>query len=399
MSGLRARHSRAGAGQPIRVAFLTPTLSPGGAERQQLILARLLPKSTFDVRFIALLERGAWAAEAESLEARVDVLGLSRPGGAAFEPRWAYAGLRAVGRYRSLVCDVDIVDAWLAPSFTFAALAQPFARVPVVLAGRRSLSDLYAGKSRARRAAASWASRRAAAVVANSQAAAREVVAHDHVDPARVFVIPNAVLPIEVEPSAAARQRLDWGFGVDDIVVGCVANYKPGKGLESLIEVAARLRNDAPSLRYLLVGDGPLRNDLAGAIDRLDLRSIVVLNGRVDDARSVYPAFDIAVQTSTSEGLPNAVLEAAAAGLPIVATAVGGTAEVLDSDERGLLIRPGDPDQLARALLRLAGDPDLRETLGRSALERSGEFSARRLAEATAALYIRLLDERQRGNR
>ena len=142
-----------------------------------------------------------------------------------------------------------------------------------------------------------------------------------------------------------------------------------------------------------------MRTDLAAAIDRLDLHSIVVLNGRVDDARSVYPAFDIAVQTSTSEGLPNAVLEAAAAGLPIVATAVGGTAEVLDSDERGLLIRPGDPDQLARALLRLAGDPDLRDTLGRSALERSGEFSARRLAEATAALYIRLLDERQRGNR
>ena len=393
----RARRARAGCGRPIRVAFLTPTLSPGGAERQQLILARLLPKAAFDVRFIVMLERGGWAAEAESLGARVDLLGLSRPGDARPDPSWAIAGLRAIGRYRRLVRDVDILDAWLAPSFTFAAFAQPIARVPVVLAGRRSLADLYSVKSRGRRAAAAWASRRAAAVVANSRAAAREVIAQDHVDPAKVFVVPNAVLPIAIDPTEAARQRLAWGFGVDDVVVGCVANYKPGKGLEGLVEVAATLRHIAPSLRYVFVGDGPMRAELAGAIDRHELRSVAVLHGRVSDARSLYPAFDIVVQTSTSEGLPNAVLEAAAAGLPIVATNVGGTAEILDSDVRGILIQPEDPHQLAGALLRLVADPTLRKRLGDAALERSAEFSGARLAETTASLYVRLLEQWRRG--
>jgi glycosyltransferase involved in cell wall biosynthesis len=391
----RARRGVAGAGGPVRVAFLTPTLSQGGAERQQLLLAELLPRPAFEVRFIALLERGDWASRAESLGVRVDVLGLSRPTG-GLDPRWGLDGLRATGRYRDLVRDVDIVDAWLAPSFTFAALNQPFARVPVMIAGRRSLSDLYRGKSGIRRAVTSWAARRAAAVVANSQVAAREVVSDDRVDASRVVVIPNAVLPVVADPAAAARMRRTWGFGERDLVVGCVANYKPGKGLGMLIEIGARIRGQAPDLRYVLVGDGPSRDELAAAISRLALDSVVVLAGRIDDARSLYPAFDIAVQTSTSEGLPNAVLEAAAAGLPIVATDVGGTAEILESAERGVLIRPGDPDGLAGALLRVAGDPALRSALGRAALERSADFSTSHLVEATSALYVRLLDEHRR---
>jgi glycosyltransferase involved in cell wall biosynthesis len=119
-----------------------------------------------------------------------------------------------------------------------------------------------------------------------------------------------------------------------------------------------------------------------------------VLAGRVEDARTLYPAFDIAVQTSTSEGLPNAVLEAAAAGRPIVATDVGGTAEVIDTPERGLLVHPEDPDELGRALVRLSADSALREALGRAALARSADFSVARLVASTSELYRRLLRER-----
>jgi glycosyltransferase involved in cell wall biosynthesis len=393
MSLRRTRRALAGNRDTIRLVFLTPTLAPGGAERQQLLLAEHLPRPQFDVRFVCLLERGAWAPRAEALGASVEVLGLSRPTGV--HPGWVIDGLRASRQYRRLVADVDIVDAWLAPSFTYAALHQPLARVPVLIAGRRSMSHLYERKSSIRRALTAWAARRAAAVVANSRAAAHEVIERDRVPPDRVVVIPNAVVPLQVDPDAVARQRAAWGFGAGEVVVGSVANYKPGKGLETLIEAAARLRADAPNLRYVLVGEGPTRDALAAAIARLDLGSVVVLAGRVDDARLLYPAFDIAVQTSTSEGLPNAVLEASAAGLPIIATAVGGTAEIIDTSERGLLIRPEDPGELARALLRLARDEPLRQELGRAAFERSADFSTDRLVAATAELYVRLLRERR----
>lgn len=390
---LHARRRRANAYGPIRIAFLTPSLAPGGAERQMLILAAMLPKPRFDIRFIALSERGAWADHADALGVPVHELGLTRSV-CPRHLRCAISAARALRRYVALTRQVDVVDAWLVPSFTFAGFAQPFARVPVVLAGRRSLLDLYDGKPWYRRAAAAWATRQMDAVVANSQAARREAIEREHIDPTRVVLIPNAVIPIDVEPADRDRRRMGWGFAPDDIVVGCVANYKLGKGLETLIEVAGRLRERAPKLRYVLVGEGPLRGALQAAIDHADLRSIVVLNGSVGDARHLYPTFDIAVQTSASEGLPNAVLEAASAGLPIVATAVGGTPEIIATPDDGMLIRPSDPAALEAAILRLAEDPELRRTMSRGARARASEFSATRLVDATAALYIRLLDER-----
>lgn len=380
----------------IRVAFLTPSLSPGGAERQMLILAATLPAARFDIQFILMSERGAWASEADRLGVPVHVLGLSGPGCARLHPRCALAAAHALRRYVALTRHVDVVDAWLVPAFTFAGLARLFARVPVVLAGRRSLLDHYAGKAWYRRVAASWATRRADAVVANSEAAYREAIERERIRSERVALIPNAVLPHPVDLADRHRRRASWGFGPDDIVVGCVANYKPGKGLETLIEVATRLRDRAPRLRYVVVGEGPLRDDLEAATARAGLGTVFVLAGQVDDAREVFPAFDIAVQASISEGLPNALLEAASAGRPIIATAVGGTIDIINSDDVGVLVRPGDAGDLADSLLRLANDEDLRLRLGDAAQRRSLDFSAERLAESTARLYERLILDHHR---
>jgi glycosyltransferase involved in cell wall biosynthesis len=111
----------------------------------------------------------------------------------------------------------------------------------------------------------------------------------------------------------------------------------------------------------------------------------------VPDARLLYPAFDIAVQASESEGLPNAVLEAAAAGRPIVATAVGGTAEVIEDGRSGVLVAAGNERALEVAIDELLADPARRDRLGAEARARAAELSPARLAEATLALYRSLL--------
>ena len=384
--------------KPIRLAFLTPSLNAGGAERQMLLLAATLPKPEFEVRFLLLWERGTWAAEADALGVPVHVLGLRPQDCAGLRPQCVAAAMLALRRYLALTRRVDIVDAWLVPSFTFAGFAQPVARVPVLIAGRRSLLGLYRRKSWFRRAAAAWATRRADAVVANSRAAAGEAISEERIDPSRVHVIPNAVVGAVSLPGERERRRLEWGFGPDDVVVGCVANYKPGKGLEALLETASRLREPAPRVRYVFVGDGPLRERLRADIHKHQLDSVVVLNGKEDDARLLYPAFDIVVQASESEGLPNVVLEAAAAGLAIVATDVGGTGDVVTNETDGLLVPKGDADALTSAIRRLAENPDLRGRLGRAAERRSGDFSPGQLTEKTAALYRRLLRERRRAS-
>ncbi len=374
----------------LRVAFLAPSLHPGGAERQMLILAAALPKATFDLRFLLLSEPGDLAAEAAALGVPVHVLGLRRETCRTFTPRCLGDAARALRAYRGLTRDVDIVDAWLVPAYTFAGLVQPLARVPVLLAGRRSTVDVNRTRTWYREAAGRLAMRGIDAIVANSQAAANNAIAVERIDPARIHVIRNAAVPIETTDAERLRLRHAWGFLPQDVVVGCVGNFKPGKGHLALVEVAGRLRDQCPSLRWCFVGDGPLRPELEDDIRRLGLDTIVRLHSGEPDARRVYGAFDIDVQASDSEGLPNAVLEAASAGLPIVATAVGGTAEVLTDGADGLLVPKGDRPALLAAIGRLAEDRELRHRLGRAAQARAMDFSPARLAEQTGELYLRL---------
>jgi glycosyltransferase involved in cell wall biosynthesis len=371
---------------PIRVAFLTPNLQTGGAERQMAILAGALPSDRFTVRFLCMSERGPLAAEVEALGIQVDVLGI-RGSCMPLHPSCLVATVRAVRRYLALTAEVDIVDAWLRPAMTFAAVVQPVARVPILMGGRRSLGDQYRSKPWYRRAGASIAARRMDALVTNSRIAATEAVQEDRVRPSRVHVVPNAVLPPVAHPEDRLRYRSSWGFGDDHLVVGSVANYKPAKRLDMLLDVADDLRERLPGLRYVLVGDGPLRGHLESKIRRLDLGSLVRLHGTEPDARRVYSSFDILAQTSETEGLPNVILESAAEGLPIVATMAGGTTEILTDGKDSLLVQIGDTAGMAGAIVRIAEDGALRERLGAAARRRATDYSPDRLVDATAAIY------------
>ena len=230
------------------------------------------------------------------------------------------------------------------------------------------------------------------AVVANSQAAADQTVRLDGFDPAKVHVIRNAVLPGLSVAGARAELRRRWTFPTDAIVVGNVANYRPGKGHDLLLDAAELLRDRCPELRWTFVGSGPLEGWLVDQIRARDLGSIVAVHTGERDARRTYAGFDIAVQASNTEGLPNVVLEAAAAGLPIVATEVGGTGEILTSELDGLLVARGDARGLADAVARLAVDRGLRDRLCAAASQRSRDFSPEQLAAETGDLYRQLLE-------
>jgi len=264
------------------------------------------------------------------------------------------------------------------------------ARVPVLVGGRRSLNELYRSRPWYRRAAASFALRRMSAVVSNTRIGAAELTAEDGVSARRVVIIANAVEAVGPSTAQRERYRADWRVGDAQLVVGCVANYKHEKGLDVLLEAAAVVHQRHPDVRFVVVGEGPMRLELERAIERRQLDGVVILHGPEADARSVYQAFDVMVQASRTEGLPNVVLEAAAAGLPIVATCVGGTTEVLTHERDALLVPPADAAALATALERAIGDPALRARLAEAARERSRDFAPEQLVESTAALYRRL---------
>jgi glycosyltransferase involved in cell wall biosynthesis len=382
--------------RPVRVAFLAPNLDAGGAERQMLTLAAALPRSRFRASFILMAERGALGAEAEALGLPVYELGMDRARCRQADPRCAPTMLRAASRYLRLARNVDIVDAWLVPAYTFGGLMQPIARRPVLLAGRRNALNVQRSRAWYREAAGRLAMSQVRMIVANSQAAADEAVRNERIDPSRIRVIRNAVIPVEITPEERERLRLLWTASASDLVVGCVGNFHPGKGHEFLLDVAQAMQSLVPRMVFVCVGEGPLKPWLDAEIRRRGLESSVVLHTGEHDARGLYGAFDIAVQASESEGLPNCVLEAAVAGRAIVATNVGGTPEIITHGVDGILVTYGDRRGMMEALSALADSPELRQRIGSAAESRARDFSPERLAEQTGSLYLEILRDRWR---
>jgi len=172
-----------------------------------------------------------------------------------------------------------------------------------------------------------------------------------------------------------------------------VARLVPGKGLECFLRIAARIRGARSDVRFLIVGDGPLRRDLERLAETLGLRAAVVFTGHRTDVPDLMQAMDLFVLPSLfGEGLPMVVLEAMAAGVPVVATRVEGIPETIRDGRDGVLAKPGDPEDLARAIGRVVrGEADW-ASLRASALARHAEhFSDQSMAAGVAEVYRRVL--------
>ena len=340
----------------------------GGAERQMLELAKGLPRDRFSVEFVVFGTQGATAAEAVGAGFPVHVLGAARPPGGhrVMAPlraaRIAWRFVRVVRRRR-----YDVVDGWLFYGYTIAALSRPVSRVPVVVAGRRSLSRFKRRHGPIARLADVIARSWSDAIVANCAAVADDVATFEGLRRDRIAVIRNGVAPA-VPSSVDERRRLRTAWRAEDpavVVIGCIAAFRGVKGHDLLLRVTASLRTSTETpIRLVLIGDGGLRRTLERQVADLGLADDVVFHGEVADARSLYDAIDIVVQASREEGLPNALLEAAAAGRAIVATAVGGTPEIVSDGVTGLLVPSDDVEPMRLALRTLVDDRELRHRLG-----------------------------------
>jgi glycosyltransferase involved in cell wall biosynthesis len=381
----------------IEVAYPFDRLAAGGAERQMLELARRLPSDRFRVTFLLRLPGGDLAPDAERAGIRIRQLGGRRRAETA-PPAFAWAAARSLAAYVAAVRHgrFDVIDAWLYPFYDVAALTKRLSGGPSVIAGRVSLSGFKERFGGVQRTLDRWSASRADAMFANSEAVKADVVRREGIDPGRIAVIRNGVvLPPPVSADERRRMRSAWGAGDDTIVVGSVANYRPGKGHLLLIAAFAVAAATRPSLRLVLVGEGRLRPELERKVASLGLGDRVVLHGAERDARPLNAAFDVAVLASEAEGMPNALLEAAAAARPLLSTAAGGAVEVALDGSTGLVVPVGDVGQLAAALGRLADDAELRARLGAAAREHVARaFGMDRFVAEFADLYVRAATRR-----
>lgn len=195
--------------------------------------------------------------------------------------------------------------------------------------------------------------------LSNSKSVARTTAEVEGIDPTKIEVIYNGLDLKLFEPitdSVRAEQRDEWNIADDEILIGAVANLRPVKNIESFISAAASLMRKFNHLKFVVVGEGPLRDELRGLIAHLGLTERFNLVGAQTDIPGCLQAFDLAVLCSKSESFSNSLIEYMAAGLPIVASDVGGNGEAISHNDTGLLYSLDDENGLAKMLEEMLRD-------------------------------------------
>jgi glycosyltransferase involved in cell wall biosynthesis len=360
--------------RPIRVLLAINTLDRGGAERQLVELANGLDRARFEVSVACVVRGGPLGEELAASGIPVSVFDARGP-----------LGLYRLTRHIRRVAP-DIVHTFLFGSNVIGTLAAKTAGVPIVITSRRSLGFFKDGRPHYA-LFQSLANRFTDVVVANSEAVRQDTLRRERLDPAKVRLIANGVdVDRFTNPPLTPAIRTTLGLGPGPLVV-VVANLIPYKGLDYFVDAWGEVVRSMPAARAVVVGDGPARADLEARATKMG-DSIRFIGSR-DDVATVLAAADLVVQSSLYEGFPNAMLEAMAAGRPVVATAVGGTAEAVVAERTGVLVPPRDSAALAAAMVRLLGDRDLAERFGRAGQARvSSEFSVSQMVRRYADLYM-----------
>lgn len=279
----------------------------------------------------------------------------------------------------------------------FSTLSARLAGVPVVVTSKRWLH--WPMRYRITNAIGFRAATR---VLANSPLVARSLREDDRVDADRIVVVPNFVDDsgfIAPPASVIAEWRRELELPSDSTVVGIIASLQAIKDHATLVRAIAQLAPTWPRLRLVIVGEGSLLADLRQLAQQLGIAHIVRFAGLRPQTPSFHFLFDISALSSVSEGFPNSLVEAMAAGRPIVATRVGGVPDAVRDGENGILVAPGDPTAFASAIATLLADPERAARMGHAGSVRArAEFAAPVVVGALEALYDQLLSTYRPGS-
>ena len=371
-----------------RILYLITSSGVGGAEHALFQLLCGLDRSRWEPTVVSLKPPGAFAGRIRELGIEVVSPGIGDETGAfaACELLLEARRLpRLLGGRR-----FDIVHALLYRANLLSRLALPgLGRPPLVNAVRSTPEEEGPWLQRVDR----WSCRRVTRFLALSPALATDLETRLALPPGRVLPIANGVDLAEADRLLAAARptaRQQFGLFPPEIAIACIGRLHRQKGLSHLLGAFHALLQAHPTVRLLLAGDGPDRGALEGTVRALRLGPFVKLLGTVGSPWPLLAAADIFALPSLYEGMPNALLEAMAAGLPAVATPVGAVPEMVVDGREALLVPPGDAGALARALAELAAHPVRRREMG--ALARQRVENAYRI-EATVAQTQRLYDE------
>ena len=370
-----------------KVFYLVDSLDIGGTETQAVELALRMPASDYDITLGCLRAEGPLLNRLQGSAVAVEEF---HPKGGIDSPGGVYELLRLVAYLRRNKFDVvHAHDLW---SNLMGVPAARLAGIKAIVSSQRDLSHLewYQGSRRV------WLRRvqnLSSVLLANATPIRDALIEEDNFSPKKLRVIHNGVDTEKFERGKRDRQRLFPGAGDGALVVLVGNMHTDVKGHPWLIAAAPAVVHEFPATRFVLAGDGAARPAFEQQVSALGLRENFLFLGRRSDIPDVLASCDVAVLPSRAEGLPNAVLEYMAAGLPTIVTRVGGNPELVQDGITGLLVPPEDSAALSQALLSLLLDPELSRRIAANGRRlATQDFSFDRLVREVDALYTELLE-------
>ncbi len=287
----------------------------------------------------------------------------------------------------------DIVQTYLFWANIYGCIAAKFAGTPVIITGRRGLSEQDILRPYYRWLLA-LSNRWATIVLTNSEAVKQHSLTHESgISAEKIRVVHNGVDCQRYRAAVDVQEKKRaLGISPDAPIIGIVSNLRDCKGLEDAVEAAALVSRTFPSAVWLFIGrDDGLLPELTEQARRLGVLQAVRFLGQRDDVPELLAMMDMLLSSSHSEGLSNSILEGMAAGKAIIATHVGGAAELIEDGQTGVLIPDRNSAAMAHEIERLLRDPALREQFGDRARKKAqGQFSFEQMVRRVESLYDEL---------
>lgn len=373
----------------VNILFIIPTLTIGGAENQLHKLVEGLDKSKYKITVCCTTMGGAFIDRFETIDCKPIILGKKHKLDFSVLIR-----LIDIIKKRK----IDMVHTWMFTANMWGRLAAIICNTKVIISSERTTSTC---KSTIQKLINRVLTLFTDIILANSQGVKNSLIAIERIPPSKIKVIYNGIdLPLFHGLSNMAIKH-KYDINENTIVIGNVCRFDMAKDLDTFVEMAYLLVKKYEDLRFLIIGGAylskevPYLEHIIRRINVLELSDKIAITGFVENVPEFLSVINIFVQTSTREGLPNALMEAMAMGKAVVATAVGGTSELINDGINGYLVSPKDVNAMCNKVRILINNPVLRSRFGEAAqMTIQQNFSLQTMVEKTQLLYEELYEKK-----
>jgi len=369
-----------------RILFLVTGLAYGGAETQVVYLATRFKSRGWEVGVVSLIPPKAYIEDLEKADVLVFSLDIRRK---LPDPRPILRLVQIIRKWQP-----DVVHSHMVHANLLARIVRPLAPFPVLVCTAHNIDE----GGRLREVLYRLTDPFCDLTTQVSQAGLERYVHVGAVPRHKICYIPNGVDTERFKPNLEDRLKVRKELGVEGFVWLAVGRFDPPKDYPNMLQAFARVVHKHLNTMLLIAGDGPLRKTMENMTRELGVEKHVKFLGIRRDIPQLMNAADAYVMSSEWEGMPMVLLEASACGLPIVATNVGGNAEIVLDGQTGFLVPPKSPEALSQAMLRMMDLPEeVREKMGKQARKRiESNFSLDRIVDCWEALYYELLNRSSR---